>query len=67
MAELNSDALVEQAHKTTGIDAFDCDSYRDSDPHGYSERDNDFYVAWDAISRDRSAFQEWMEANVLAA
>lgn len=35
--------------------------------HGYSERDNDFYVAWDAISRDRSAFQEWMEANVLAA
>ncbi|MBA3243975.1 MAG: CoA transferase subunit A [Actinobacteria bacterium] len=35
--------------------------------HGYSERDNDFYLAWDAISRDRTTFQEWMEANVLAA
>ena len=23
--------------------------------HGYYERDNDFYVAWDAISRDRDA------------
>ena len=35
--------------------------------HGYSERDNEFYVAWDAISRDRESFQRWMEANVLAA
>lgn len=35
--------------------------------HGYSERDNDFYVAWDAISRDRDTFRAWMEANVLAA
>ncbi len=34
--------------------------------HGYSERDNDFYVAWDAISRERATFLEWMEANVLA-
>ncbi|MCP9487650.1 MAG: hypothetical protein MSC30_17530 [Gaiellaceae bacterium MAG52_C11] len=35
--------------------------------HGYSERDNDFYLAWDGISREREAFCEWMEANVLAA
>ncbi|MBA3348303.1 MAG: CoA transferase subunit A [Actinobacteria bacterium] len=35
--------------------------------HGYSERDNEFYVAWDTISRDRATFQRWMEANVLAA
>ena len=35
--------------------------------HGYSVRDNDFYVAWDAISRDRETFQRWMEANVLDA
>ncbi len=35
--------------------------------HGYSERDNDFYVAWDAISRDRDTFRAWMEAHVLAA
>ena len=25
--------------------------------HGYTERDNDFYVAWAAISRDRDAFR----------
>ena len=24
--------------------------------HSYSVRDNDFYVAWDAISRDRDTF-----------
>ena len=35
--------------------------------HSYSVRDNDFYVAWDAISRDRDTFLEWMEANVLGA
>lgn len=35
--------------------------------HGYSGRDNEFYVAWDAISRDRDLFREWMEANVLTA
>ena len=35
--------------------------------HGYSERDNEFYLAWDAISRERETFKEWMEANVLAA
>jgi glutaconate CoA-transferase subunit A len=34
--------------------------------HGYSERDNDFYVRWDAVSRDRDTFLEWMNANVLA-
>jgi glutaconate CoA-transferase subunit A len=35
--------------------------------HGYTERDNDFYVSWAAISRDREAFRAWMEAHVLAA
>jgi glutaconate CoA-transferase subunit A len=35
--------------------------------HGYYERDNDFYVAWDAISRDRETFTAWMERNVLTA
>jgi glutaconate CoA-transferase subunit A len=33
--------------------------------HGYTERDNEFYVAWAAISRDRDAFRAWMEAHVL--
>src|SRR4051794_2311210 len=34
---------------------------------GYTERDNDFYVAWDSISRDRDTFRQWMEDHVLAA
>ena len=33
--------------------------------HGYYERDNDFYVAWDEISRDREHFREWMQQHVL--
>ena len=33
--------------------------------HGYYERDNDFYVAWDSISRDRNDFREWIERHVL--
>ena len=28
--------------------------------HGYYDRDNAFYVAWDAISRDRDLFTAWM-------
>lgn len=33
--------------------------------HGYYERDNGFYQRWDAISRDREAFQRWMADHVL--
>ncbi len=33
--------------------------------HGYYERDNRFYVAWDAISRDRDTFTAWMREHVL--
>ena len=33
---------------------------------GYSDRDNDFYLGWDAVSRDRDTFLRWMEDNVLA-
>jgi glutaconate CoA-transferase subunit A len=32
---------------------------------GYYERDNDAYVRWDAVSRDRDAFLAWMDRNVL--
>jgi glutaconate CoA-transferase subunit A len=32
---------------------------------GYYDRDNEFYVRWAEISRDRDAFTEWMEENVL--
>ncbi len=40
---------------------------RPSYAHGYYERDNGFYVAWDAISRERETFLRWMEENVLNA
>src|SRR5215469_1844267 len=33
---------------------------------GYSERDNDFYLAWDAISRERDSFRRWLEAEFSA-
>jgi glutaconate CoA-transferase, subunit A len=33
--------------------------------HGYYDRDNDFYRRWDAISRDRERFQDWMRRHVL--
>jgi len=39
---------------------------RPSYSHGITERDNDFYRRWDAISRDREAFVAWMEEHVLA-
>src|SRR6266851_2681503 len=34
--------------------------------HGYYKRDNAYYKAWDAISRDRDGFLAWMKANVIA-
>jgi glutaconate CoA-transferase subunit A len=32
---------------------------------GFSIRDNDFYLAWDAVSRDRDTFLAWMDEHVL--
>ena len=37
---------------------------RPSYAHGYYSRDNAFYVAWDAISRDRATFQSWLDEHV---
>ena len=34
--------------------------------HGYYARDNAFYIEWDAISRDRQAFQAWIAERVLS-
>ena len=31
---------------------------------GYTSRDNDFYLAWDAISRDREIFGRWLAEHV---
>jgi glutaconate CoA-transferase subunit A len=33
--------------------------------HGYYDRDNAFYKAWDGISRDRDRFTTWMRRHVL--
>jgi glutaconate CoA-transferase, subunit A len=33
--------------------------------HGYYERDNGFYRAWDWISRDRERFNAWIQKHVL--
>jgi glutaconate CoA-transferase subunit A len=30
---------------------------------GYSVRDNDYYLAWDAISRDRDTFRAWLDEH----
>jgi glutaconate CoA-transferase subunit A len=34
---------------------------------GYSERDNDFYKAWDEISRDRQRFAAWLDEHIYGA
>jgi glutaconate CoA-transferase subunit A len=51
------------------IDAVACvpGGARPSYAHGYYERDNEFYVAWDEISRDRDGFTAWMREHVLEA
>jgi glutaconate CoA-transferase, subunit A len=33
---------------------------------GYSERDNAYYAAWDAISRERETFTRWLDEHVFA-
>lgn len=37
---------------------------RPSYAHGYYARDNAFYVAWDAIARDRETFTRWIDEHV---
>jgi glutaconate CoA-transferase, subunit A len=35
--------------------------------HGYYQRDNAFYIEWDAIARDRERFTAWIDENVKKA
>ena len=35
--------------------------------HGYSKRDNAFYLAWSEISKDRERFHQWIEQHVMKA
>lgn len=32
--------------------------------HGYYQRDNGFYIAWDGIARERDSFRAWMREHV---
>ena len=38
---------------------------RPSYAHGYYQRDNAFYTAWDLVSRDRERFLAWLEQHVM--
>jgi len=45
-----------------------CETPRGATPsyaHGYYERDNRFYRAWDGISRDREKFKQWVDRFIL--
>jgi len=76
-AVVTVEELVEELEPVPGAIVLPCwtldfvsvapDGAHPSYTHGYSQRDNDFYVAWDAISRDRERFLAWMRANVLDA
>lgn len=35
--------------------------------HGYSNRDNNYYVTWDAISKDRDAFATWLAETIFSS
>lgn len=35
--------------------------------HGYYSRDNNFYIEWDKIARDRDSFLAWMRKHVLTS
>ena len=60
---LNSTVIGEYDHPRVRLPG----GARPSYAHGYYERDNEFYVGWDAISRDRDTFAAWMRENVLEA
>ena len=59
----NPNAVVLPAWTVTAI-AVVPGGAKPSYAHGYYARDNAFYLEWDAISRDRAAFQAWIAANV---
>lgn len=52
---------------TVGAVAHVPDGAHPSYTAGFSERDNAYYQAWDAISRDRAAFAAWLQDSVMSA
>ena len=53
-------------HWTVGAIAHVPGGAHPSYAHGYYKRDNGFYKAWDAISRDRDSFRAWIDEHVLS-
>ena len=49
------------------VDAVVCEPWgaHPSYAQGYYDRDNDFYVAWDAISREKDRLDQWMDEYVM--
>jgi glutaconate CoA-transferase subunit A len=62
--ERNANAVILPSWTVTAIAHVPGGAYP-SYAHGYYKRGNDFYIAWDKISRDRDSFAAWMKANVL--
>ncbi|WP_245402237.1 CoA transferase subunit A [Nocardia albiluteola] len=59
-------AIVLPAWAVTAVAAAP-DGAHPSYAQGYSERDNAYYAAWDAISRDRESFTRWLDEHVYPA
>ncbi len=62
--ERNANAVILPAWTVTAIAHVPGGAYP-SYAHGYYRRANEFYIAWDRISRDRDVFLSWIKANVL--
>lgn len=62
--ERNANAVILPAWTATAIAHVPGGAYP-SYAHGYYRRANEFYIAWDKISRDRDVFLSWIKANVL--
>lgn len=60
----NANAVILPAWTVTAIAHVPGGAYP-SYAQGYYKRANDFYIAWDPISRDRDSFRAWIKANVL--
>jgi glutaconate CoA-transferase subunit A len=66
LPEISRNAVVLPAWAVNAIAAVPGGAHP-SYAHGYYERDNSFYIAWDKISRDRETFAAWMQQNVINA
>jgi glutaconate CoA-transferase subunit A len=60
----SSNAVILPSWAVTAVVVARCGAYP-SYAYGYYSRDNAFYVAWDAIARQRETFLAWIEQNVI--